>query len=82
MGELTLIVEARDAAQSGRAARLRRAAGVSQSELAIAIGVTPSAISRWEAGQRHPRGKQAAAYALALRALAEGLTTERWMTRG
>lgn len=70
MGELALIIEARDAARSGRAARLRRAAGVSQSELAAAVGVTPSAISRWESGRRYPRAEAAAAYARALRTLA------------
>ena len=68
-----LIMEARDAAGSGRGERLRQAAGLSQGELAEAIGVTSACVSRWEAGVRRPRGEAAVRYAQALRAIAERL---------
>ncbi|MBA3421241.1 MAG: helix-turn-helix transcriptional regulator [Thermoleophilaceae bacterium] len=67
--DLNLVIEARDAVSTGRGARLRRAALVSQSELGAAIGVTGSAISRWERGSRLPRAAEGAAYARALRRL-------------
>jgi DNA-binding transcriptional regulator YiaG len=70
-----LIMEARDAASSGKGERLRQAAGLSQGELADAIGVTPACVSRWEAGIRRPRGDAAVRYARALRELAERLVT-------
>jgi transcriptional regulator with XRE-family HTH domain len=69
--ELVLLMEARDAAQSGRGRRIRLAAGLSQAELAAAVGVSPVAISRWEAGDRRPRGGAAVAYAQLLRELAQ-----------
>jgi len=67
--DLNLVIEARDAVSTGRGARLRRAALVSQTELASAVGVTASAISRWEGGSRLPRTDEAAAYARELRRL-------------
>jgi DNA-binding transcriptional regulator YiaG len=36
---------------------VRESAGVSQGDLAKALGVTRSAVSRWEAGHREPRGE-------------------------
>ena len=69
--DLALVMEAREAARSGRGERLRTAAGISQGELAAAIGVTPACISRWEAGDRRPRGVAAMAYAQLLRSLAQ-----------
>ena len=68
--DLPLLIEARDATRSGRGERLRVAAGLSQGEMAAAIGVTPACISRWEAGDRRPRGAAAVAYAQLLRELA------------
>lgn len=41
---------------------LRESAGLSQGDLATALGVTRSAVSRWEAGQREPRGVMVADY--------------------
>jgi transcriptional regulator with XRE-family HTH domain len=67
--ELDLLVEARHAVRSGRAARVRRAAALSQGELAAAVGVTASAISRWETGSRLPQAEPAVAYARTLRRL-------------
>lgn len=68
---LAMLLEAREAASSGRGVRVRIAAGVSQGEVAAAVGVTPACISRWEAGERRPRGEPAARYAQVLRDLAE-----------
>jgi DNA-binding transcriptional regulator YiaG len=34
----------------------RQAAGLSQFQVAAAVGVTPPAVSLWEAGQRRPSG--------------------------
>lgn len=65
-----LIVEGRAAAGSGRGERLREAAGLSRAELAAIVGVSAAAVSRWEHGQRRPRGENAAAYAQALRQVA------------
>lgn len=67
--ELTLLLEARAAAASGRGRRLREAAGLTQGELAGLIGIDPSCVSRWEAGLRRPRGGWALRYARALRVL-------------
>ncbi len=46
---------------------LRKAAGVSLSEVAGIVGVTRQAVSLWEAGERTPRGANAAAYLEVLR---------------
>lgn len=37
-----------------RLAEARRAKGLSQSRLAVALGVSKSAVSRWERGTREP----------------------------
>lgn len=71
--EITLLMEAREAAQSGRAARLRSAAGLSQREVARAVGVTAGCITRWESGERRPTGQMAVEYGRVLREIAEGL---------
>lgn len=71
--ELTLLIEARAAVKSGRAARVRELAGLSQADVAQLVGVTPAAISRWESGERRPTGDPAVAYGRALRRIAEGV---------
>ena len=48
---------------------LRQAAGLSQKEMADAIGVTRAAVSHWESGARTPRGKFLDRYAEAVRVL-------------
>lgn len=48
---------------------LREAAGLTQQELATAIGVDRTAIAHWESGRRNPDGKRLDAYLEALRAL-------------
>jgi DNA-binding XRE family transcriptional regulator len=70
--QLALLVEARKAVRSGQAARTRRAAGLSQAELAQAVGVSAPAISRWESGKRQPHGRAAIRYAQVLRMLDAG----------
>jgi len=45
---------------------LRERAGLTQAELAAAIGVSRVAVSRYETGQRRPRGRLALYYAAAL----------------
>jgi DNA-binding transcriptional regulator YiaG len=60
--DLTPVVRARRALKSGRAIEIRLAAGLSQSEIATALGVSQAAVCRWEAGERRPRGDAARRY--------------------
>jgi transcriptional regulator with XRE-family HTH domain len=69
LDELELLERARRDCITGRARKLRKAAGVSLSEVADALDVSPTAITRWESGQRRPRGGAAVLYAKLL---------ERW----
>ncbi|MEU0971332.1 helix-turn-helix transcriptional regulator [Streptomyces sp. NPDC005917] len=48
---------------------IRQAAGLSQGELAEAIGVTRQAVSHWEAGTRTPKGAFLERYVSAIRTL-------------
>lgn len=45
------------------------AAGLSQGELAEAIGVTRQAVSHWESGTRTPQGEMLDRYVSAIRTL-------------
>ena len=56
----------------GPAARrlLRARAGLTQEEIAEALGVTRAAISRWETGNRNPRGPMLESYLVVLERLA------------
>lgn len=60
---LVLLVKARRLSESGDGARARIAAGLSLREVADAVGVSPSALWRWEKGERSPRGDRATAWA-------------------
>ncbi|GAA3163539.1 helix-turn-helix domain-containing protein [Streptomyces ramulosus] len=51
--------------------RLRRAAGLTQQEVADAVGVKRLAVARWELGETHPRRPHRAVYMHLLRQLAE-----------
>jgi len=48
---------------------IRRAAGLSQADLARSIGVTRQAISWWESDRRRPRGDLLRTYVAALQML-------------
>lgn len=67
--ELEDLLFAREAVRSGRAASTRKAAGLSQREVADAVGVTGTAVSLWESGKRTPRGAVGRAYGRLLREL-------------
>lgn len=68
---LSSIAWARRALRTGVARSIREAAGVSGGEFAAGVGVTPSAVSRWERGKRTPRAAEAERVAHALRSLME-----------
>ena len=67
--DLLRMSELRQALASGRAAELRQRFGLSQGEVAAAIGVTASCVSHWEAGRRVPGTNSARRYARLLGAL-------------
>jgi transcriptional regulator with XRE-family HTH domain len=50
---------------------IRVAAGLSQRDLAEALGRTRPAVTRWESGERTPRGGDLVAYVALLQELAE-----------
>ncbi|MET9695758.1 helix-turn-helix domain-containing protein [Streptomyces sp. NPDC006529] len=54
--------------------RLREAAGLTQDDVAAAIGVTPSTVRSWETGRTAPRGRKREAYLKLLTAAAGGGT--------
>jgi transcriptional regulator with XRE-family HTH domain len=56
-------------ARNGSARIIREGAGLSASEIARELGVSPAAVSRWERGQRVPRGIVAEQSAQILRKL-------------
>lgn len=56
------LARVRHLAAAGTAKQVRVSAGVSQLEIAHAIGVTHAAISNWENGIRRPRGSAALRY--------------------
>jgi DNA-binding transcriptional regulator YiaG len=47
--------------QTGRMEEIREAAGLTQSDVARALGVEQSTVWRWEAGERRPRPRHALA---------------------
>jgi transcriptional regulator with XRE-family HTH domain len=61
--DVVVLIWARSAIRAGLAADLRINAELSQAEVAALVGVTPSAICKWETGQRVPRGDAALRYA-------------------
>lgn len=66
--DLALIAETRAHCRSGQARQIRLAAGLTQLEVASALGVTRAAVSQWERGQRVP-AEHALAYGRLLREL-------------
>lgn len=61
--QLRTVGELRELALSGQARALREARHIGLRELAIAIGTSPSAVSRWENGINKPRGANALKWA-------------------
>lgn len=58
------LARGRQLAASGVGRMIREAAGLTLAEVAAAVGdVDPSAVYRWEVGQRRPSGERATAYA-------------------
>jgi len=70
MTEATALKWVRGLARTGRLAEVRADAGLSQSDVARALRVNQSAVSRWESGKARPRGR----HAVALRELIESPT--------
>lgn len=54
---------------------LRVASGLSQAEMAAAVGVTKQAVANWESGIRNPRGIHLERYVDALRAVRDETAT-------
>jgi DNA-binding transcriptional regulator YiaG len=67
--DLERLVAVRARCRTGEAAQLRTAAGLSQSDVARTLGVSPAAINRWERGPRSPSGTAALRYASLLEML-------------
>ena len=53
---------------------LRLAAGLTQDDVAAAVGVDRATVSRWETGSREPAGRNRQAYADALSEMARTAT--------
>ncbi len=47
---------------TGEARTIREKANLSQAEISLDVGADPSAIGRWERGERLPRGEVALRY--------------------
>ncbi len=72
MSQLLESVRARRALPSPDLAKaIRKAAGVTQAEVAAELGVDPLTVYRWETGRRRPRGRYAEAYSSLLAQLRE-----------
>lgn len=67
--DLLLVTRARADLKSGAARSLRLACDLTQTEVAAQAGVSSAAVSRWEAGDRTPRGAAALRYARLMDAL-------------
>jgi transcriptional regulator with XRE-family HTH domain len=60
--DLDRLARARQLGPSGAGRALRRAAGLSLQDVAQALGVSISALSRWERAERRPRRDAALAW--------------------
>jgi DNA-binding XRE family transcriptional regulator len=68
--DLSLIAQTQADLASGKAREARKAARVTQADLAEALGVSRQAVTGWESGQRVPSSAHALAYGRLLRQLA------------
>jgi len=64
------LVKVRGDLRSGRARAIREAVGLSQAEIARAVGVERATVALWEQGRRIPHGDPALAYGRLLAELA------------
>lgn len=64
----------RNLAATGEAREIRKNANLSTPDVAKVCGVYPVTVSRWELGQRRPRGEPARRYAHLLRSLQKAST--------
>ena len=69
--DLLLLVKARQWCADGTARRLRERARLSAGEIAAVVDSTDPTVTRWESGQRRPRGEAGLRYAKLLEALAD-----------
>lgn len=69
VGHAERLAGVRDLTHSGQARKIRQHANLTRAEVARAVGVDPSTVSRWESGERRPRGTAAIRYAELLRRL-------------
>lgn len=67
--DLARLQRVRAAAANGRACQVRQQAGLTQLEIAEAVGVAQPTVALWESGKRVPRGAAALRYAEALETL-------------
>ena len=61
----------RDLPVPAAARRIREAAGLTQDQIGQAVGVDGATVSRWESGERHPRGPAARLYLAVLRRVSD-----------
>ena len=71
------IIEARQLASSGAGRMIRQAAGLSLADIARVCEVDPSAVFRWETGERRPSGDRAVTYGQFLCELRDRHTSRR-----
>jgi DNA-binding transcriptional regulator YiaG len=64
-----LLAKVRRLTRNGQAKAIRKNSDLSQGEIARLVGVSPAAVSRWEAGVRAPQGEAALVYARVLEEL-------------
>lgn len=74
-GSAQQLVRIRQLTRSGQARRIRIAASLSQAEIAGEVGVSPSAVARWELGNRLPHGDLAIRYLGVLNSLVAELVS-------
>lgn len=67
--QLLELARIRELSRGGAVREARLRAGLSLSEVAVAVGVSPATIYRWETAQRRPGGAAALRYARLYQAL-------------